>query len=88
MSKLKPIGARVVAVQKEAETKTKSGLFLPDASADKQSVATVESVGPDVKHVKVGEEIIYKEYSTTEVKIDKVTYQIINEEDVLATFEG
>ena len=88
MSKLKPIGARVVAVQKEAETQTKSGLFIPSAATDKQSVATVESVGPDVKHVKAGQEIIYKEYSTTEVTIDKVVYQIINEEDVLATFEG
>jgi chaperonin GroES len=40
-----------------------------------------------VKHVKVGDKIIYKEYSTTELKIDGTEYLIVKEEDVLATIK-
>jgi chaperonin GroES len=38
-----------------------------------------------VKHLKVGDRIIYKEYSTTELKIDGVEYLLVKEEDILAT---
>jgi chaperonin GroES len=42
-------------------------------------------VGPDVKDVKKGDKVVYKEYSTTEIKVDGVDYIILKEEDVLAT---
>ena len=45
----------------------------------------VESVGPDVKSVKKGDKIVYKEYSTTEIKVDEIDYIILKEEDILAT---
>ena len=45
----------------------------------------VESVGPEVKAVKKGDKIVYKEYSTTEIKVDGTEYIIVKEEDVLAT---
>ena len=45
----------------------------------------VESVGPEVKAVKKGDKIVYKEYSTTDIKIDEKEYIILKEEDVLAT---
>lgn len=48
-------------------------------------MAEVKAVGTDVKHVKVGDKIIYKEYSTTELKIDTVEYLIVKEDDILAT---
>ena len=52
---------------------------------EKPAYAVVESVGPEVKSVKKGEKIVYKEYSTTEVKLDDKDYIILKEEDVLAT---
>ena len=82
---LKPLKDRVVAkVEKPAE-KTSSGLFLPSDSKEKKAFAVVESVGPDVKSVKKGDKIIYKEYSTTNVKIEDEDFIIVDEKDVLAT---
>jgi len=82
---IKPLGDRVVAVREEAKTQTASGLYLPDSSKEKPVVAEVKAVGGDVKHVKVGDKIVYKEYSTTDLKIDGTEYLIVREEDILAT---
>ncbi len=82
---IKPLADRVVAVREEAQTKTASGLYLPDQAKEKPVVASVEAVGPDVKGIKKGDKILYKEYSTTEIKIDGTEYLIVKEEDILAT---
>jgi chaperonin GroES len=84
-SPIKPLGDRIVAVREEAQTKTASGLYLPDNAKEKPVVAKVVAVGKDASNVKVGDKIIYKEYSTTEIKVDSVEYLIVKEEDVLAT---
>jgi chaperonin GroES len=82
---IKPLADRVVAVRDEAKTQTASGIYLPDNAKEKPVLAIVKAVGPDVKGIKVADRIIYKEYSTTELKIDGVEYLIVKEEDVLAT---
>ncbi|HMS92775.1 MAG TPA: co-chaperone GroES [Candidatus Saccharibacteria bacterium] len=80
-----PLADRVVAVREEAKTQTASGIYLPDNAKEKPILAEVKAVGPDVKGLKVGDKIVYKEYSTTELKIDGVEYLLVKEEDVLAT---
>ena len=82
---IKPLADRVVAVREEAQTKTASGLYLPDQAKEKPVVAVVEAVGPDVKGIKKGDKILYKEYSTTELKINGTEYLLVKEEDILAT---
>lgn len=82
---IKPLADRVVATRIEAATKTASGLYLPDNAKEKPVVAKVEAVGPDVKSVKKGDRILYKEYSTTEIKVEGTEYLIVKEEDILAT---
>jgi chaperonin GroES len=82
-----PLADRVVAVREEAKTQTASGIYLPDSSKEKPVMAEVKAVGGEVKYVKVGDKIIYKEYSTTELKIDGTEYLIVKEEDVLATIK-
>jgi len=82
---IKPLADRVVAVRETPATKTASGIYLPDNAKEKPVLAEVKAVGPDVKGVKVGDKIVYKEYSTTELKINDVEYLIVKEEDVLAT---
>jgi chaperonin GroES len=67
------------------QRRTAAGLYLPESAKEKPVTAIVEAVGPDVKSVKKGDKIIYKEYSTTELKIGQVEYIIVKEEDVLAT---
>lgn len=81
---IKPLSDRVVAIKEQPLEKTASGILLGDAK-EKQSYAVVESVGPDVKSVKKADKIIFKEYSSTDVKIDDKDYIIVKEEDILAT---
>jgi chaperonin GroES len=82
---IQPLADYVVASQEEAETKTASGLYLPDKAQEKPKIAKVLAVGKDAKQLKVGDRIIYKTYSTTEVKVGSDEYILIKEEDVLAT---
>lgn len=82
---LQPLGDYVVAVGEEAETKTASGIYLPEQAAEKPKTAQVVAVGPDVKQVKKGDRIVYKSFSTTEVKVGKEEYILVKQEDVLAT---
>ncbi len=81
---LKPLKDRIVAVVEKPLEKTASGILLGEAK-EKPAYAVVESVGPEVKSVKKGDKIVYKEYSTTEIKMDEKEYIILKEEDVLAT---
>ena len=81
---LKPLNDKVVAKKEEPLKQTKSGILLGEAK-EKPAYAVVESVGPDVKTIKPGDRIIYKEFSTTNVKIDDVDYIIVAAEDILAT---
>ncbi|HET6622605.1 MAG TPA: co-chaperone GroES [Candidatus Saccharimonadales bacterium] len=82
---ISPLADRLVAVRDKAEAKTASGLYLPDSAKEQPVVATVVAVGPDVKAVKKDDKIVYKEYSTTELKVGEAEYLIVKEEDVLAT---
>ena len=84
-SPIKPLADRVVAVREKAQEKTASGLYLPDSSKEKPVIATVVAVGPKVEQVAVGDKIVYKEYSTTDLKINETEYLIVKEDDVLAT---
>jgi chaperonin GroES len=82
---LNPLSEWVVAEQEEAVTKTASGLYLPDKAAEKPKIAKVVKVGSKVKEIKAGDRIVYKSYSTTEVKVDDKEYILVKEEDILAT---
>jgi chaperonin GroES len=91
---IQPLSDYVVAVTEAASTKTASGLYLPDNATEKPKTAKVVAVGPgkvgdDNERVpvtiKVGDRIIYKSYSTTDVKVGDTNYILVREEDVLAT---
>lgn len=82
---LQPLGDYVVAVGEEAETKTASGIYLPEKAAEKPKTAKVVAVGPAVKQVKNGDRIVYKSFSTTEVPVEGQEYILVEEKDVLAT---
>ncbi len=81
---IKPLNKFVVAVKEEPLTQTKSGILLGEAK-EKPAYAVVESVGPEVKGIKVGDKIIYKEFSTTNIKVDDKDYIIVSVDDILAT---
>ena len=89
-----PLSDYVVAKPEAAETKTASGLYLPEKATEKPKTAGVVAIGPGrigddneriPMTVKVGERIIYKSYSTTDIKIGNEEYILVKEEDILAT---
>ena len=85
---IKPIGKRVLIKPKEVETKTQSGIFLPDtASKEQPIIGKVVALGSheDLKDINIGEDVIYSRYSGTEIKNskDEVEYIILNLDDVL-----
>lgn len=83
--KIQPLAGYVVAQAEAAETKTASGLYLTQTAQEKPQTAKVVAVGKDVTEIKVGDRIIYKTYSTTEVKVGADDYILVKEEDILAT---
>jgi len=85
MSSLNPLADWVVAEAEEAITKTASGIYLPDKAAEKPKTAKVIKVGKDVKEIKAGDRIVYKSYSTTDVKLESKEYVLVKEEDIIAT---
>ena len=92
MSKLVPLGDKVVLKQLEAEETTASGIVLPGQNKEKPQQAEVIAVGPgtlpDGKEVKmevaVGDQVIYSKYTGTEVKIGDEQFIIVKQSDILA----
>ena len=90
MSKLniKPLADRVLVEPLEAETKTASGIIIPDTAKEKPQKGIVVAVGSGTKDnhitVKVGETVLYGKYSGTELKFEGKDYLIMRESDILA----
>lgn len=82
---IQPLADYVVAQALEAQTKTASGLYLPGGAQEKPKVVKVVAVGKDVKAVKVDDQIVYKGYSETQIKLDGTEYLLVKEEDIIAT---
>jgi chaperonin GroES len=88
-----PLADYVVAQAEKAKTKTASGLYIPDSAQEKPKTAKVIAVGPGKvgddneripMELKVGDQIIYKSYSTTDITHGGEDYILVKEEDVLA----
>ncbi len=83
--KLEPLTDHIVAQNEEPQSVTKSGIYIPtDGNSEKPKICKVLAVGKGVKNIKVNDRIVYKSYSSTEVKLDNLEYIIVKEEDVLA----
>lgn len=86
--KLKPLADRVLVEPKEAETKTASGIFIPDTAREKPQQGKVIAVGPGIKdekmEVKVGDLVLYGKYSGTEITVDGKDYLIMKQSDIFA----
>ena len=90
MSKIniKPLADRVVIEPLAAETKTASGLYIPDSAKEKPQQGKVMAVGKGTKDepttVKVGDNVLYGKYAGTELKLDGGDYLIMRESDIFA----
>lgn len=91
--KLQPLGDRIVVKAKEEdESRTPSGLVIPDTAKEKPQVGEVLAVGPGEfqdgervpMDVEVGDLVVYSKYGGTEVKYEGEEYLILSSRDVLA----
>jgi chaperonin GroES len=85
---IKPLADRVLIEPAPAETKTASGIIIPDNAKEKPQKGTVVAAGKGTKDepitVKVGDTVLYGKYAGTELKLEGKDYLIMRESDILA----
>ena len=83
----KPLADRVLVEPVQAETKTASGIIIPDTAKEKPQEGTVVAVGNgkpvEPMTVKVGDRVLYGKYAGSELKLDGKDYLIVRESDLL-----
>jgi chaperonin GroES len=86
--KIKPLADRVLIEPAAAETKTASGIIIPDNAKEKPQKGTVVAAGKGTKDepitVKVGDTVLYAKYAGTELKLEGKDYLIMRESDIFA----
>ncbi len=88
--KIKPMDDRLVLELLEEETKTKSGLYIPDTAKEKPIMGKVVAVGTDEdlrEKVKEGDKVLFAKYGGEEVSFNDKSYKIVQRSDVLAVIE-
>jgi chaperonin GroES len=94
---VKPLEDRILIKPLEAETKTKSGIFLPESAKEKPMQGKVVAMGPGkmldngervTPGVKKGDTVVYGKYSGTEIEIKNVKHIIMRESELLGVMEG
>jgi len=93
---IRPLDDRILVKPQEAEEKTKSGIYLPEAAKEKPMMGKVIAVGPgklnDEGHrtpmaVKKGDTVVYGKYSGTEIELDGEKHIIVRESELLGVVE-
>ncbi|MCC6662079.1 MAG: co-chaperone GroES [Phycisphaerales bacterium] len=94
---IRPLHDKILIKRDEAETKTTSGIYLPESSKDKPKTGIVEAVGDGALNtetgsripltVKKGDRVIFSSYSGTEVKLEGTDLLIMSEDDILAVID-
>ena len=85
---IKPLADRVLIEPAAAETKTSSGIIIPDTAKEKPQKGIVVAVGAGTKDnpitVSVGDSVLYGKYAGTELQHEGKDYLIMKENDILA----
>ncbi|SKB45776.1 chaperonin GroES [Salegentibacter holothuriorum] len=85
---IKPLSDRVLIEPEAAETKTASGIYIPETAKEKPQRGKVVAAGKGTKDhdmtVKVGDTVLYGKYSGTELKLEGTDYLMMREDDILA----
>ena len=91
--KLTPLFDNVLIRSLDAETKTPSGIVLPDSAKEKPQIGVVMAIGPGTTDdhgkkipvvVKVGQKVMYKKWGGNEVKIAAEEWMLVEQKDILA----
>ncbi len=86
---IKPLGERVVIQPLEEESRTDSGLYIPDTAKEKPQTGVVVAIGDDDEliTVKVGDKVLFPKYSGTEINMKGEDYIIMDFESLLAVLD-
>ena len=94
---VRPLGDKIIVKRADAQTKTDSGIYLPESAKDKPKEGKVIALGQGLLNkdtgkympftVKKGDRIIFTSYSGTEIKLDGEEYLIMTEDDILGVIE-
>jgi chaperonin GroES len=94
---IRPLGDKVIVRRDEPETRTASGIFLPETSKDRPKTGVIEAVGTGSLNtdtgervpltVKKGDRVIFSSYAGTEVKLNDQELLIMSEDDILAVID-
>ncbi len=84
--KVIPLADRVLVKTEKTESKTASGIIIPDTAQEKTQIAVVMAVGDDKEKIKVkdGDRIMYDKYAGTSVKIEGEDHLILKADDIIA----
>ena len=84
---MKLTGTKILIDQRESASVTDGGIALPDQSITKLPKGKITHVGPDVKTVKVGDQVLIDLIGVTVIDINKTEYLLLEEEGVLVILE-
>ena len=94
---VRPLHDKILVKRDEAQTKTDTGIFLPESSKDKPKTGIIQAVGTGSLNtetgerialsVKKGDRVIFSSYAGTEVKLDGQELLIMSEDDILAVVD-
>ncbi len=94
--KIRPLHDRVIVKRNDAETKTASGIIIPDTAKEKPQEGEIVAVGTGIRKddgsllpldVKKGDKILFGKYAGTEIKIDGEELLMMKEDDILGVIE-
>jgi chaperonin GroES len=93
---LRPLHDRVIIKRLDQESKTASGIIIPDAAAEKPDQGEVLAVGPgkrdeagklNAPDVKVGDRVLFGKYAGQTVKVDSEELIVMREDDIMAVVQ-
>lgn len=94
---VRPLGDKILVRRDEAQSKTESGIYLPETGKEKPKTGVVEAVGTGALNtetgeripltVKKGDRVIFSSYAGTEIKLNDEELLIMSEDDVLAIID-
>ena len=94
---IRPLHDKILVKRDDAETKTATGIYLPESGKEKPKTGTVQAVGDGALNtdtgeripltVKKGDRVIFTSYAGTEIKLDGNDYIMMSEDDVLAVID-
>ena len=94
---IKPMEDRVLVKPIESESKTASGIFLPESAKEKPVRGEVVAIGPGKRldngnraqmSVKKGDTVVYGKYAGTEVELKGDKFLILRESELLGVIGG